>query len=259
MKKVIDVHVHLGASSSLTVAGGADTILQLMDENGIDQSIIFPMCGFLDPDGAKSTPAMNDRIAEAVKQYPDRFPRGLGEVEPRHGVAALEEVDRVLGELKLSGLMFHNDFCGVPIEEPIMFKIVEHASKYPNVVIMLHSAQHSPLEAPYMISRMAKAFPNVKFVNAHPLMSVPQCGACIDQALECPNIYYDTCITSSHHFLIERFVKEVGADRLMLGTDNPYFQQLRYCFDKELIEIADISEEDKDRIFYKTAEFLFGL
>ena len=259
MGKIIDCHVHVGSSSSLHVSGNEDTVIKIMNDNGVDHAIIFPMAGFEDPDGIQSTIVMNNRLAETLNKYPDRFLTGLGAAEPRHGKASLAEVDRVLGELKLKGLMFHNDFGGVPIDAPIMYEIVERASQYPDIVIMLHTAQHSLLEPPFMVTALARAFPTVKFLNAHPMMNPTQLGACIDQAQTCSNIYFDTTISYAHEFLIEKFVKEIGPDRLMYGSNCPYYHYSGYSLDKELIEVADISEEDKHKIFYENAIRFYNL
>lgn len=259
MAKVIDVHVHVGESSSLKISGQADAVLELMDCNGVDQAIIFGMPGFEDVEGVKTTREINDMVYSTRAANPERFVRMLGIAEPRQGKAILDEVDRVLGDLKMSGLMFHNDFSGVTLDAPIMFDIVERASHYPDVVIMAHTAQHSILEAPYQLGKLAKRFPQVRFLDAHPMMSIPQIGATIELAKECPNIYFDTCISQGKYFMIETFVKEIGAHRLMFGSDNPYYYYDKCCFDKELIEQADISKDDKELILYKNAEEFYRL
>jgi uncharacterized protein len=94
------------------------------------QAVISPIPGYEDPNGVKDSVAQNDNIADALKRWPDRFPHGLGVVEPRHGKAALPEVDWILGDLGLAGLMFHNDFNGMTLDSPAMFAIMERASRY---------------------------------------------------------------------------------------------------------------------------------
>lgn len=259
MGKVIDIHVHIGTSSSLSVAGGAKTAIDLMDKNGVDCGVAFPMVGFEDPNGVADMVSINDQSVSCVREYPERFPVALGEVEPRYGKACLDEVDRVFGELKLRGLMFHNDFCGVPSDAPIMFDIIQRASKYPNPVIMLHSAQHSMLEAPFMHISLAMEFPEITFVILHPMMSAIQLRASVQQAKLCPNIYFDTCMTSNHLFLVEEAVQRIGANRIMFGSDNPYYQKGEFCYDKYVIENARISEADRERIFCENARELFGI
>jgi predicted TIM-barrel fold metal-dependent hydrolase len=256
MRKVVDVHVHMGISSTLQVAGGAEDVIRIMDENEIDQSIISPIPGYVTPRGVADSMEENNNIAEAVRRWPDRYPRGLGVIEPRHGKAGLPEVDRVLGDLGLHGLMFHNDFNGVNLDDPRMFAIIEKAAKYKDITIMVHTAQQSMIESPYQLIRLANAFPEVTFLDAHPMMFPAQLSATILVAKKCPNVYFDTCLTYHHLWPIETAVKEIGADRILFGSDNPYFTK---CIDKVIVEWAEISEEDKDLIFYKNAQKLFAL
>jgi len=256
MSKVIDVHAHVGISSTLQVAGGPEDVLRLMDANGIDQSIISPIPGYVTPRGVEDSIEQNNMIAEAVRRWPDRFPRGLGVVEPRHGKAALPEVDRVLGGLGLAGIMFHNDFNGVTVDDPRMFAIVERAAAYGNIVVMVHTAQQSMLESPFQLIKLAQAFPEVTFLDAHPMMLTAQLSASALVAKLCPNVYFDTCLTYHHQWPIEQAVKEIGADRIMFGSDNPYFT---VCMDKLIVEWADITEAEKEAIFSGTAKRIFQL
>ena len=103
---IVDVHTHLGSSSTLQVTGQMDDVLRIMDESGIQQAVLSPIPGYEDPRGVHDSMAQNDAIVAAMTSRPDRFPRGLGVVEPRHGSVALNEVDRVIDELGLIGLMF---------------------------------------------------------------------------------------------------------------------------------------------------------
>ncbi len=254
--KIIDVHAHEGISLTLGVKGNAEKIIGIMDDNDIEQAIISPIPGYEDPNGIKDTMMQNNRIAAAIRKWPDRFPRGLGVVEQRHGSKALPEIDRIFQELGLSGLMFHNDFSGVYLDHPSMDKILEKASKYNNIVVMIHTFQHSVLETPFQLLRVAERFPEITFINGHPMMTGPHLNATIDLAQRCSNVYFDVCLTHHHEWPIEKAVKEIGSNRILFGSDIPYYTK---CIEKVIIENALISKEDKEKIFYKNAIELFYL
>lgn len=255
-KSIIDVHAHVGTSLTLSVGGDAKQILEIMDDNDIIQSVISPIPGYEDPDGIKDAMLQNNNIADMVKKWPDRFPRGLGVVEPRHGSRALPEVDRIFEELNLAGLMFHNDFNGVYVDHPSMHRILERAAKYKNAIVMIHTFQHSVLETPFQLLRIAERFPEITFIDGHPMMTGPHLSASIDLAQRCTNVYFDICLTHHHEWPIERAVKEIGADRLLFGSDIPYYTK---CMEKVIVENALISAEDKEKILYKNAAKLFSL
>lgn len=254
---IVDVHVHLGASAALDVAGGVDDLLRKMDFNGIACAILSPIPGQEDPDGTASIRRVNDAIAGARDAHPDRFPRVLAAAEPRHGAPGLAEVDRVMGDLGFSGLGFHNDFQGFPADHPNMFAIMERLSTYPGSVAQLHTAVHSTLEAPFQLGKLAAAFPGIAFLNAHALMDATQTSYTLEQARQFPNMYFDTCITQKQGFPIEQVVEAVGDDHFMFGSDIPYFKDR--CFDIDLIVHSDVSEESKRKIFGANARRLFGL
>jgi len=260
LRRIIDVHTHIGVSTALKVEGNAEKVIKLMDENGIDMGIISPIPGFKDPNGIQDVKKQNDNIASIIKQYPERFPVGMGIVEPRHGEGKqnLDEIDRIFSDLKLGGLMFHNDFSGIMLNDKVMFSFLERALKYKeqNIVIMVHTCHFSHLESPNRLANLAEAFPELVFINLHPAMNETQLSHSIYVAQKCPNIYLDTCFL--HHLLwpVEKLVKELGAERIMFGSDLPYYTR---CIDKVIVESANISDKEKEQIFYKTANELFQL
>ncbi|TDE09296.1 amidohydrolase family protein [Jiangella asiatica] len=254
---IVDVHVHLGASAALSVAGGVDDLLRKLDVNGIGCAVLSPIPGQEDPDGIESTRAVNDAIAAARDAHPDRFPRILAAVEPRHGAPALPEVDRTVGDLGFSGLSFHNDFQGFPADHPTMFTIIERLAAHPSAIAQLHSAIHSWLEAPFQVGKLAAAFPELRFVNAHALMDPTQTSYTLWQAPQLPNMYFDTCVSQKYGFPIERVVAELGDDRFMFGSDIPYMRDR--CLDLDLILHADVPDESKRRILGGNARRLFDI
>ena len=124
MAKKIDVHVHVG--EDLYRRYTPEMALERMDRNDIEFAVISPAPDYPTPYGIKSSAQQNDYIAAALQKYPDRFVRGLGVVNPRHGMAAVPEVDRIFGELGLSGLMFSNDKTGLTMDNPTMIAFFEH-------------------------------------------------------------------------------------------------------------------------------------
>lgn len=253
---IVDVHAHLGTSSTLEVGGSEDDLLRAMENNGIAQAIISPIPGYETPDGIRDTMVQNDNIAKTIERRADRFPRGLGVVEPRHGKKALPEIDRIMGDLGLAGIMFHNDYSGVYLDHPNMYAIIERAAKYKDIIIMVHTAQHSIHEAPFRLAKLAKSFPEVTFLDAHPMMDSIHIAATIELSKNHSNLLFDTCLMHHHLWPIERATREIGEDRLLFGSDIPYYT---ICIDKAIVEAAEISDRSKKKIFAENARRLFKL
>ena len=245
MGKVIDVHVHVGSSAALYVGGSIQIVTSRMSRHGITHSVVSPIPGFEDPEGIKSVKEMNAQVADIQKNNADVFPLVFGVAEARHGAkAAAEETAHALGELGMGGLMFHHDFAGVEIHAPVMEEILNEVMHYEKSrVIQVHTAQHSMLEPPFGLWVLAQKFPDITFLCGHPMMSMIQIDNLAAIAKACPNVYLDTCCTWSHNRAIETMIDKLGSvDQL----------------DKVLMEQADISDEDRNKIYYGNFERVFG-
>jgi predicted TIM-barrel fold metal-dependent hydrolase len=184
----------------------------------------------------------------------------LAVAEARHGKPALAEVDYALGELGLAGLMFHHDFGGVAMHEPIMHDIlteVMHHGKH--MIVEVHTAQHSMLEPPFSLWILAEKFPDIEFICGHPMMSQIQLDNMVAIAKHCPNVWFDTCCMWNHNNLIETAIEKLGSsEKILFGSDNPYFIE-DLCIDKLLIDESDLTEDDRDNIFFRNFERLFEI
>src|SRR5262249_40905088 len=118
------------------------------------------------------------------------------------------------------------------------------------------SEQHS-LAADYVV--FANAFPEVKLILAH-----LGCGwdgdlthqvRAIHQSQH-GNVFTDTSSARSiTPKLIEWGVREVGAERILFGTDTPlYFAAMQ----RARIDHADLSDRDKRLILFENAVRVFG-
>ena len=139
--KIIDVHVHIGSDYTNTYT--AQDAIRSMDANQIDYAVISPVPACPLPFGVKSTMAQNDEIAHALAEHPDRFIRGLGTVNPRHGEAAIPEVERIFNELNLHGLMFHTDKTGLSLDNPTTIKFLEAIPEGIPAVVLAHTSLFS--------------------------------------------------------------------------------------------------------------------
>ncbi len=95
--------------------------LREMDALGQDMAVLS-----LNTPGAQPFPAadavplasrFNDALAEIVRGHPDRF-GGLATVTPQDPVAAATEIERVMGQLGLNGIMINSHTGGRYLDEP---------------------------------------------------------------------------------------------------------------------------------------------
>jgi predicted TIM-barrel fold metal-dependent hydrolase len=102
--------------------------LQRMDELGIDKQLLLltsPGVQVLPPDlGTQLASLSNDRLAEAIGKYPDRY-AGLLHFAPQDVQGAVREIERGMSKLKLSGAVVNSNTQGHYLDEPQFLPILE--------------------------------------------------------------------------------------------------------------------------------------
>lgn len=254
MAKILDVHVHIG--EDLYRSCTPEMALERMDRNGIEQAVISPLPTYPTPEGVKSSQKQNDRIAEALQKYPNRFVRGLGVVDPRHGQAAVPEVDRIFGALGLHGLLFSNDKTGLTMDNPVMCEFLSHAAQYENPVVFAYTSQYSVLQAPFMLEKMARSFPSIQFINGSALKDSTHanCSRYMSSILD--NIYIDIADMNQLLGVLRSAITESGIDKILFGSNIP---SCDICPEIINLESTDLSDEEKRQIYYDNAAKLFRL
>lgn len=118
--------------------------------------------------------------------------------------------------------------------------------------MMIHS-DPSLYTTPWQIGLLAMDFPDIPVVMPHMgFVDVIYNDAAINMAKRAPNIYLETCGVSAEG-KVAQAVKEIGAHRVLYGSDMPFLDP---AFDMARIEYAKISEEDKRLIMGKNAKKL---
>jgi uncharacterized protein len=223
-----------------------------MDSSGIQQSILSVAAGGDQSGGLSATMAANDGVAAAVRAHPDRFPLGLGSVEVRHGAAGLAEVDRVFDVLGLRGLAFHATFEGFSVDSAAFDAVIHRVGDRP-AIILVHSTPDSKA-SPSAIAGVARRYPALHFVLGHPVFSEDQRREAVEALTTLPNLSLDIAFQDEVS-TIEYFVREVGASRVLFGSDAPFFPPNRVI---AAVDAASITDEDRSLIFAGNAEALIA-
>ena len=154
----------------------------------------------------------NDRVEAAIREHPKRF-RGFVFVNPAHP-AMLDEVQRRLAA----------GFCGIKmallqypaaLDGPQVSALCEIASAR-RIPVFFHQGVTAATSDP---TAMMKRFPNVNFIIAH--AGVQYFGQAIELARQYQNVWLDTSSYFVTEHKLRRLVREVGAQRLVFGSDVP--------------------------------------
>ena len=211
---------------------GAADLIDAMDKNRVDQSVVF---GFPWKNSAVFKPH-NDYIMEMVQKYPDRL-IGFGCFEPC-GKDAVSEADRCItaGVSGIGDLAFYHN----GIDESALDRLapIMELCAGRDLPVLIHT--NEPVGHDYhgktpitmaQIYRLIKRFPGNKIVLAHWGGGIFFFGLLKKEVKESfKNVYFDTAASP---YLYDSKIYQIagniiGVDKILFGSDYPLLPPPRY-------------------------------
>jgi predicted TIM-barrel fold metal-dependent hydrolase len=202
----------------------------------------------------------NDWTAKVRERNPSRF-IGFCCVHPTNLDEAIREMERSVRGLGLSGLKLHPQVQGISMADPNLIQLL-HRAKELNLPVVIHVnppvlKEYQALEKENSSSFVEEDFLDImrselsdqahlkaviKTYNSSKVMAAHMGGAFLKEALD-SKISFQT--TGASQKVIEWACKRIGADRVMFGTDFPFF---RMDLELEKVKTADLSKPDKEKV-----------
>ncbi|MEM2997111.1 MAG: amidohydrolase family protein [Candidatus Bathyarchaeia archaeon] len=231
---IIDAHVHLGRRGAED--GGRypmaspEHLIALMDGLKVDVSLATPLASGL---------RHNQYVQSAIERYRRRVV-GFYWVNPR-SASGVEDMVRMLAHGGFRGLKLRPESDGFRIDNLNLLAPILEAAEGFGATVYIHSSYESRLSAPEAVERVAEAFPEVSILIGH--MGGGSWSA-VRAARRWKNLYIETSGVRNPRVILEA-VRELGADRVVYGSDFPY---LRPEVERAKIMGLRISEGDKELI-----------
>jgi hypothetical protein len=256
--QAIDVHAHLGdydygdALSRRFMTGDAGRVVHLATQARTEWTVVSSMKAFF-PEGGYDVVAGNEETLRAVEGS-ERL-RCWAVLDPKDA-RNFAQVEGMLGHPRCAGIKVHPELHTYYIADygQVIFSF---AAKH-GALVQSHSGQERSLPMDFV--RFADAFPEVSLIVSH--LGFGWDGEMTHQvraikASRHGNIHSDTSSSKSiTPCLLEWAVGEVGAEKILYGTDSPlYFAPMQ----RARIDHADLSDEKKRLILRGNAERLLGL
>lgn len=220
----------------------AESLLQQMDDDGIDKAVISCYAESLD----------NESVYNAIQKYPDRF-IGLYTVNPWADDSATELED-ALKNKGFKGLYMNPLRHGYMLcEHEIFYPLLEVCRKYSAVVWCFGAAE--VFSSPVFFNAIAEDFPDVNIIMGRMGLQYDNASA-VEIAKKHANIYLET--SAGMDFNAHRAMKVAGIDKVLLGTGTP---ECGY-FELELLKVRNAAKEfpdGVDKVLYKNAARIFNL
>ena len=259
VRHVVDTHHHVGSlaigaepEQAREVRDPVATHHAMLDRFGMTACAVMPGLQYERPYGIVNTREVNDGIA-AYRDRSPRFLAALGTVEPLHGLALCrEELDRMVGELGLDGVVWHTRYQGVAVSDRRMHALVDEATAR-GLPCYVHMFAESNLEAPWMFADLARNHPDATIVALDGFSASTQVQYVMDLADRFDNILFDTAICFPLLRPLDAFVARFGSDRLLFGTDS-YADPVSYNVPAVMEELlaSEMDAEHLENIFWRT-------
>jgi len=242
----IDVHGHLGYDYVFDEDFG-EAELQKAHADGIDVTIVQPgTCMNLE-----DVQRQHDAIADLCLRYPGRF-FGMANPSPHLRREQYErEMERCVKELGFVGVKLHPLAHAVRPSGRAGERVFSTAQAL-GIPVMVHTGAGVPFALPSNLIPVAQKYSQVAIVLAHAGASIYAAEAELAVKL-CPNVYLDTSWCAKHTII--KWVRELGADRLMLASDHG---------ENAIVELAKyrsmgLSASDLEWCLGKTAQKVYRL
>jgi predicted TIM-barrel fold metal-dependent hydrolase len=245
---IYDMHGHMGTLASIYFPRPeALDMVRTMDECGVRMLLFSHHMALHSPD-------VGNRLAvEAVRRYPDRL-RAYCSVNPNYP-EQLETDLAAIGDLipdVYLGLKFLPDYHGIALTDDRCRPAWEYADAH-ELLVLTHTWGGSKLDGPDVVRQVAERYPRVKLLLGHSCHG--EWDAAVQLARDFDNVYLELTALFDDRGVLEKFVREAGSDRLLFGTDLPWFDPHQAV---GALLSADIDDEDRHNVCHRNAEKLLA-
>ena len=244
---IYDMHGHMGPFHSIYFPRPeAADMLRTMDECGV-RWLVFSH------HAALNSPEPGNRLAvKAVRQHPDRL-RAYCVINPNYPALAEAELDAFDAYRDVYvGLKFHPSTHRVSLSDDRYRPALEFADRH-GLLLLTHTWEANPFCGPEAVRHVAERYTRLKLLLGHSLHA--DWNAAVRISREFPHVYLELTAVFDDRGPIEMFVGEVGSERLLFGTDLPWFDPHQAI---GALLSAEVSDEDRHNICHRNAEKLLA-
>jgi predicted TIM-barrel fold metal-dependent hydrolase len=243
---IVDCHTHYVGRAYAHLGGGA-SILDSMDQYGIDHSVIFTLDGFFE-----DSRRHNDELAQFVAAHPGRL-TGFATVYPRRADAA-DELRRAVTELGMKGLKLHPWLQGISPLEEYMTPVAAACAEL-EVPIIFHDGTPA-YSTPLQMALLAERHPDLVVILGHSGL-LDLWPEAIAAATRNPNVWL--CLCGPPTSALQRIVDSVPHDRILFGSDTGFGHDYQARHRLEQVRALDLAEESLAAILGGNARRLLSL
>ncbi|MFH2069241.1 MAG: TatD family hydrolase [Candidatus Omnitrophota bacterium] len=242
---VYDMHGHMGPFYGAYLPfADTESMAVRMERAGVKMLVFCHHAALFDPD------AGNTLNIKAIRKFPDRF-RAYCAVNPNYP----ETIKRDLKSFDkyrdvFVGFKFLSDYHQVALTDETNKPVFEFADRN-ELLVLIHTWGGSRYNGPEQVRKIAETYSKATLILGH------SCHGEWEKAIalmkDFPNIYLELCAVVDERGILEKFVDNVGSEKILFGTDVPWFNHHYYI---GAVLGSCISDDDCRNIFYRNARVL---
>ena len=212
---VYDMHGHMGTWNAIYFPRGRpEQMLGTMDECGV-KMLVFSH------HHALMAPEIGNRASQvAVRQFPDRL-RAYCVINPNYPELAAADLEAFEQNRDVYvGFKFLSDYHRIAITDDGYRPALEYADRH-KLLVLMHTWGGSPYDGADLVRTLAERYHQVTFLLGH------SCHGDWDSAVrlcrDFPNLYLELTAVFEDRGVLEKFAAEAGSERMLFGTDLPWF------------------------------------
>lgn len=217
-----------------------------MESSGVTKSVVLPVA-------TKSSQVTTINRATPSLRAPDIIP--FGSLHPK--IKNINEEISFMQMNAIRGIKLHPEFQDFYLDDPAVFPMYEALAAAGLIVVFHTGKDPGPFSndhsLPRSLAKVHREFPSLVIVAGH--MGGHQVWDAVEQHLVGLPLYFETSTapTNFSHQEFVRLCRKHGIERILFGTDTPWYDQK---FDREWIEACGLSDQEKELVFFKNAQQL---
>lgn len=260
--KIIDTHVHMGKyTSSFVNTSYDDLAIKTIEELNFKKIIITHNSFFIDPEiGIRETVKIIKKNKELIYGYvvynPNHIEKSLNIIEEFFNKNNTNIISK-----NIVGIKMHPEEHQCSINDRRYENLWKIASEK-NIPILSHTwnpnvaSKNQRFADALLFEKVAAEYPGLKLILGHAGAKDYYYYEVIKMIKRCTskNIFVDLAGDIFYSGMIELFVKEIGSERVLFGTDIPWCDPLY-----QIINVINSNIDDKERnnIFYNNSSGIF--
>lgn len=238
---IIDVDTHMSPYRNVSISIDAAEWNEKMISAGVDKALCWLM-----PQQVSDVTESNRYLYESSKKYDKIIPFGWANVGGEGVSKSLRDVEQCIGEFGFKGVKINGAQNCYYIDSKECFTVCDKIATMGGIIAFHIGADEPDFTSPLRAEKIARAFPETTILMVHMGgAAIPDCSDyVIDIAINNPNMMLIGSALPAAS--VANGIKRLGADRIMFGSDTPFFDIHKSIEDyrKMLVEFgSDVAEK----------------